>query len=87
MALISESTLKLTSHNTSTHLLQGIIQAFSVFYISPLLLSNIIFFSVIFYFVAISHAGAFLNRAFANSISFPTYPCLAVCYSKSHQKT
>lgn len=87
MALISESTLKLNSRNTLTYFLQGTTQTLSVLHISPLLLSNIIFFSVIFYFVAISHAGAFLNRAFANSISFPTYACLAAWYSKSHQKT
>lgn len=87
MALISESRLKLTSRNTLTHLLQGTTQTLSVLHISPLLLSNTIFFSVIFHFVTIIHAGAFLNRTFAISVSIPTYPCLAAHYSKPHQKT
>lgn len=82
MALFSESRLKVTSRNTLTHLLQGTTQTLPVIHISPLLLSNTIFFFVIFHFVTISHAGAFLNRVFAISISFPTYPCLAAHYSK-----
>lgn len=90
MALISGSQLKLTLCNKLTHLLQGTTQTMIVHHISPFLLSNTFLFSDFFFpfhFVTFIHAGDFLKRDSAISVSFPTYPCLPDYCSKLQKKT